>query len=109
MVEGLKAEADATFDLALSADAIIYLPDLGPALKEVARVLRPNGLVAFTTETYAGDGVVIGAGLRYAHGATHVREAIAAAGLVLCSLEKASTRNESDVPVPGLIAVAHKA
>jgi len=108
MIEGLKAEADAAFDLALSADAIIYLPDLAPALKEIARVLRPSGLVAFTTETHSGDGVVIGAGLRYAHGAVHVREAIAAAGLVLCSLEEASTRTEGDVPVPGLIAVARK-
>ena len=109
MVEGLKGEADAAFDLALSADAIIYLPDLAPALKEVARVLRPNGLVAFTTETHPGDGVVIGAGLRYAHGTVHVRDAIMGAGLVLCSIEEASTRTESDVPVPGLIAVARKA
>jgi predicted TPR repeat methyltransferase len=108
MVDGLKGEPDAAFDLALSADAIIYLPDLAPALKEVARVLRPNGLMAFTTETHAGDGVVIGVGLRYAHGAAHVREAIAAAGLALCSLEEASTRTESDVPVPGLIVVARK-
>lgn len=108
MVEGLRNEADAAFDLALSADAIIYLPDLAPALREIARVLRPNGIVAFTTETHPGDGVVIGAGLRYAHGAAHVRDAIAAAGLALCSLEDASTRTESDVPVPGLIAVARK-
>ncbi|MBN9602978.1 MAG: methyltransferase domain-containing protein [Afipia felis] len=109
MVEGVKREADAAFDLALAADAIIYLPDLAPALKEVARVLRSNGLAAFTTETHPGDGVVIGAGLRYAHGAAHVRGAIATAGLSLCSLEEASTRTENDVPVPGLIAVARKA
>jgi len=109
MVEGLKAEADASFDLALSADAIIYLPDLAPAVREVARVLRPDGLVAFTTETHPGDGVVIGAGLRYAHGAAHVRGAIAAAGLALCSLEEVSTRTENEAPVPGLIAVARKA
>ncbi|EKS29804.1 class I SAM-dependent DNA methyltransferase [Afipia felis] len=109
MVEGVRREAGAAFDLALSADAIIYLPDLAPALKEAARVLRPNGLVAFTTETHSGDGVVIGAGLRYAHGAAHVRGAIGTAGLTLCSLEEASTRTENDVPVPGLIAVARKA
>jgi len=109
MVEGVKREANATFDLALSADAMIYLPDLAPALKEVARVLRPSGLVAFTTETHSGDGVVIGAGLRYAHGMVHVREAIAAAGLMPCSLEEVSTRTESEVPVPGLIAVARRA
>jgi predicted TPR repeat methyltransferase len=109
MVEGLKAEPDASVDLVLSADAIIYLPDLGPSLKEVARVLRTNGIVAFTTETHSGDGVVLGAGFRYAHGALHVRGAIAAAGLTLCSLNEASTRNESSVPVPGLVVVARKA
>ena len=38
----------------------------------------------------------------------HVREAIAGAGLAVCSLEEASTRTESEVPVPGLIAVARK-
>lgn len=108
MVQGLANEPEASFDLALSADAIIYLPDLAPALNEIARVLRPNGLVAFTTETHAGDGVVLGAGFRYAHGAKYVRDAIAAAGLVLCSLDEASTRNEGNAPVPGLVAVARK-
>ncbi|BEV45379.1 class I SAM-dependent DNA methyltransferase [Afipia carboxidovorans] len=109
MVEGLKREADAAFDLALAADAVIYLADLAPALREIHRVLRPAGLVAFTTETHGGDGVIIGAGLRYAHGAAHVRAAIADAGLMLLSLEAASNRTESGVPVPGLIAVASKA
>jgi predicted TPR repeat methyltransferase len=108
MVQGLANEPDASFDLALSADAIIYLPDLAPALKEIARVLRPNGLVAFTTETHDGDGVVLGAGFRYAHGAKHVRDAIASTGLAVCSLDHASTRNEGNAAVPGLAAVARK-
>jgi predicted TPR repeat methyltransferase len=108
MVEGLRCEADAAFDLALSADAMIYLADLAPLLSEVARVLRPDGLLAFTTETHPGVGVVLGEGLRYAHGAAHVREAIAASGLALCVLEDVSVRTEKEVPVPGLIAVARK-
>lgn len=108
MVQGLSAEPDASFDLVLSADAVIYLPDLTPALIQAARVLRPNGLVAFTTETHPGDGVIIGAGFRYQHGIAHVREAIAASDLVLCTLDEVSTRNESNAPVPGLVAVARK-
>jgi len=108
MVQGLAAESDESFDLVLSADAIIYLPDLARALKHVARVLRPNGLVAFTTETHPGDGVIIGEGFRYQHGAKHVRDALAAGSLAVCALEEVSTRHENSVPVPGLVAIARK-
>ena len=44
--------------------------------------------------------------LRYAHGTAHVRDALAAAGLDLVSLDSAATRTEKGVPVPGLIVVA---
>ena len=36
----------------------------------------PGGLLAFTVETHDGDGVILGEGLRYAHGAGCVRAAI---------------------------------
>src|SRR6185437_12581288 len=63
---------------------------------------------AFTAETHDADGVVIGEGLRYAHGADYLRKAIAAAGLKLAHLEGASARIEDNRPVPGLVAVATK-
>ena len=72
----------------------------------MARVLAPGGLVAFTVETHDGDGIILRDTLRYAHGETHVRAALAAAGLSLVSLEYAATRTEKGVPVPGLIVVA---
>jgi predicted TPR repeat methyltransferase len=68
----------------------------------------PGGMLAFTTETHSGDGVVLGAGLRYAHGAATVRAAIAAAGLRLDQLESASARTESGMPAPGLVVVASR-
>jgi predicted TPR repeat methyltransferase len=46
--------------------------------------------------------------LRYAHGADHVRDAIAAAGLRLLELSEASTRSEKGEPVRGLIALAQR-
>jgi predicted TPR repeat methyltransferase len=72
-------------------------------------VLVPGGLLAFTAETHSGDGVVLGAGLRYAHSAPYVRASIEAAGLALNHLEAASSRTESGAPVSGLVAVATKA
>jgi predicted TPR repeat methyltransferase len=79
-----------------------------PVLAEAKRVLVAGGVLAFTTETHDGEGVVIGEGLRYAHGADHVRASIQAAGLSLCQLEDRSARNEDNAPVPGLVVVAAK-
>ena len=53
-------------------------------------------------------GCVLGEGLRYAQGAGYVRGSVEAAGLALDQLEAASSRNESGVAVPGLVAVATK-
>lgn len=108
MVAGLRGKADGGADLALAADAFVYVPDLAPVLSEVKRVLSPGGLLAFTVETHDGDGVVIGPGLRYAHGAGYLREVIVASGLALAHLEQASPRTEDNAPVRGLVVVAGK-
>ena len=81
MLEGLRGRPDASADLILAADAMVYVADLAPVLREAKRVLvvrRPAGV---HVETHAGDGVILGEGLRYAHSATHVRASIEAAGL----------------------------
>ena len=109
MVQGLSGKPDASANLILAADAVVYLSDLAPLLRESARVLAPGGLLAFTAETHDGEGVILGEGLRYAHGAAHVRAAIAAAGLMLSRLDDLSARNEDNAPVPGLVVVAAKA
>ncbi len=109
MVAGLRSKPDASADLVLAADAFVYVPELAPVLAEVWRVLAPGGLLAFTVETHGGEGVVIGAGLRYAHAAEYLRKVIAAAGLKLAQLEQASPRTEDNEPVRGLVVVAAKA
>ena len=108
MVRGLRGQPDSSADLVLAADAMVYLAGLAPVLNEVRRVLIPGGLLAFTAETHEGDGVIIGGGLRYAHGANYVRATIASAGLTLAHLEDLSARNEDNAPVPGLVVVAVK-
>jgi predicted TPR repeat methyltransferase len=109
MLPGLRGKRDASVDLILAADAMVYVNDLVPLMHEAVRVLAPGGLLAFTTETHDGQGVVLGEGLRYAHSAACVREAIEAAGLTLARLESLSARNEDGAPVPGLVVVAAKA
>jgi predicted TPR repeat methyltransferase len=108
MVEGLRARADASVHLLLAADAMCYIGDIAPMLAEAKRVLAPGGVFAFTLETHLGDGVAIGAGLRYAHAAEYVRAQVTASGLAVAHLEQASPRNEDNEPVQGLVVVAAK-
>ena len=106
MVDGLRARPEASADLVLASDAMVYVSDLAPVLAAAKRVLASGGLMAFTLETHDGDGVTIGEGLRYAHGAKYVREMVAASGMKLAHLEAASPRIENNEPVRGLVVVA---
>lgn len=94
------------YDLILAADLFGYLDDIAPVLAAAVHLLAPNGLIVFSAETHDGDDVILRDTLRYAHGAAHVRGALAAAGLTLVSLDSAAVRMEKGVPVPGLIVVA---
>ena len=108
MLQGLRSKPETSLELILAADVMVYVADLAPVLAEARRVLVSGGVLAFTTETHDGEGVILGEGLRYAHGADHVRASVEAAGLNLCLLEDRSARNEDNTPVPGLVVVAAK-
>src|SRR6202171_1998187 len=108
MLEGLSSKADASANLILAADAMVYLSDLAAVLREAKRVLVSGGLLAFTLETHGGDGVILGEGLRYAHSAAYVRASIGGAALGLFRLDQLVARSEDDTPVPGLVVVASK-
>ena len=106
MVQALRGEADGSTDLIFSADAVVYLSDLAPLLSEVSRVLSSDGLFACTLETHEGEGVILGAGLRYAHSSAYVGQALEQAGLTQLHASRVATRDEGGVPVPGLAVVA---
>ena len=96
------------YDLIIAADTLPYFDDLTPVAHSVAAVLTAGGIIAFTVEAYPGDGVVLGAKLRFAHSEAHERGALTNAGLQVSSLEPASTRNDGGTPVPGFVVVAIK-
>jgi len=108
MLEGLRDRPDGSAELILAADAMVYVADILPVLREAKRVLAAGGLVAFTVETHRGEGVILSEGLRYAHSAEYVRASIGEAGLALSRLDDLSARDEDNEPVPGLVAVAAK-
>ena len=108
LVEFLDAEAaaQARYDLVVAADVLVYVADLAVVAAAVRRVLAAGGRFGFTVETHTGDGVLLRESLRYAHGAAHVRAAVAGAGLRLPHLTEVATRTERSEPVPGLLVVA---
>ncbi len=101
-----EAARAARHHLILAADVFVYVNDLDPIAAAIARVLAPDGLVAFTVETHSGDGAKLLPTLRYAHGETYVRSAIDSAGLSVAYLSKAAVRREKGVPVESLVVVA---
>jgi predicted TPR repeat methyltransferase len=101
-----EVQSRAQYHLVVAADVFVYVSDLVPITAAAARVLTPDGLFAFTVEVQSGDGVVLQQTFRYAHGAPHVRTAIADAGLNLVALNHVVTRKEKGVPVPSLVVVA---
>ncbi len=88
----LAEQEEGVFHLVVAADVFVYLSDLAALCAAVARVLAPRGLLAFTVETHAGDGAILGQTLRYAHGEAYVRAALEGAGLVMRQMTSVSTR-----------------
>jgi predicted TPR repeat methyltransferase len=103
-----EAVAGARHDLVLAADVFIYFHELMQVPRFAVPVMAPGGLLAFSVETYDGDGVILRDTLRYAHGEAHVRHALAQGGMDVVLLESAPARNEKSEPVPGLVVVARR-
>ena len=109
MLQGLRGQPDASADLILAADAMVYVADIAPVLVEAAR--RAGAMAACSPlppRPMAARASFSAAGLRYAHAAEYVRAAVEDAGLRMSLLEDLSARNEDNVPVPGLVVVAAK-
>jgi predicted TPR repeat methyltransferase len=107
-VAWLGSRPDASADLALAADLVVYIADLAPLFAEVARVLQAGGLFALTAQTHAGHGMVLGADARYAHGERYLRDEAARVGLSFVLFESGSIRQDRGVDVPGCILVLTK-
>ncbi|MBI3436893.1 MAG: methyltransferase [Proteobacteria bacterium] len=104
-----EARGRERYHLIVAADVFVYAADLTPVLAVLAALLHPGGLFTFSVETHGGEGVVVGAGLRFSHAAEHVDAAVANANLHLLQLAACATRTENTAPVAGLLAIAAKA
>ncbi len=109
MLEGLRGRPEASAELILAADAMVYVADLAPVLTEAqarAGRRRPAGVHrgnAWRRRRHPRRG----AALRPRRG-LRARVASKRPVLKLSQLEELSARNEDNTPVPGLVVVAAK-
>ena len=95
-------------DLAVAADAFVYLGDLAPVFAAAAEALAPSGLLVFTVESGEAP-FALGPAMRFRHSDAHVREAAEAARLEVAHFAAASTRREAGVEAEGRLVALAKA
>lgn len=112
LLDFLRAEPDASADLAAAADVFVYIGDLAPVFAEIARVLDEGGLFAFTAQSHEpGEGSEafrLGADMRFSHSAACLRDCAAKTGFAVLELSPAVTRKDRGADVPGWAAILRK-
>ncbi len=99
----LRRQPPAAFDLVVAADSLVYIGDLAPLFAAAATALTANGLIAFSVETWQGDGLSLGASMRFVHSRAYVEATAREVGLSPLLVRSASTRREAGRDAPGLI------
>ena len=111
ILDFIRKEPPERYDLVAAADVFVYIGDLADVFGEVARVLRPRGLFAFSVEALAApsaDGYRLQPTGRYAHDASYLRDLARRHGLAVRVLSDTVIRTEHDTRVAGWIAVLEK-
>jgi predicted TPR repeat methyltransferase len=108
LLEYLRGE-EARPHLVIAADVFCYIADLVPALREIARVMAPDGVLGFTVESMLGGDVIMGEKLRHVHGADYVRSAVEQAGLTPVYFEGRVLRTDGAQHVGGIVMLATRA
>lgn len=95
----------ARYDLTLAADVFCYIADLAPILTAMRARLYPHGLAAFTVQTHAGDGVVLGQDQRFHHALGFVERLAQEVGFILRLTRAITPRMDGGKPVAGAMLV----
>jgi predicted TPR repeat methyltransferase len=105
----LDSLGEGAADLVTAADVFVYLAALDAVFRNVRRVLRRDGLFAFTVQADEGEGFALGEDSRFAHGGPYLRDLAAVAGFEIVLFEAVSTREDRGEPVPGFVMVLGRA
>jgi len=105
---GAALDADsASYDVILLADVLCYVGAIEPLFTAVRARLNPGGVVLVSIEAgEAGSAWTLQPNARYRHAPDYLRASLEGAGLLVRDFREETLRWESDLPVPGVIALA---
>ncbi|MBI3128937.1 MAG: tetratricopeptide repeat protein [Candidatus Tectomicrobia bacterium] len=107
LVDALRAERGA-LDLACAADVLIYAGDLAPVFGAAHGALKDGGLLAFSVESFAGEGFFLRSSGRYSHSKGYIGCLAEKHGFSVALCEECVIRVEGKHPVAGHIYVLRK-
>ncbi|ASY55128.1 MULTISPECIES: class I SAM-dependent methyltransferase [Sinorhizobium] len=107
---GLFGElAEGRADLVSAADVLMYLGNLESAFAIAERLLKPDGLFAFSVEDAADErDFLLRPSLRYAHSEAYVASLCADFRLEMIAVERRVIRMDAGLPIAGILFLARK-
>jgi predicted TPR repeat methyltransferase len=105
---GLLAEPQTFYDLIVATDVFIYVGDLQAVFPACARVLRPDGLFAFSVEAVQAASPVLRASGRYGHSLVYLRNLAVSCGLETVLEKETMIRREFNRPIEGYIVILRR-
>ena len=92
-------------------DVFTYAGELGRAVADAHRILKPGGRLVLSCEAAPDDGadMVLQASMRYAHRASAVEAHCRAAGYAAVHVEPLQLSEEDGKPLTGFLVIATKA
>ncbi|TAK97450.1 MAG: methyltransferase domain-containing protein [Aquabacterium sp.] len=104
----MRQEGDATFDVLVAADVFIYVGKLDDIVAQSHRLLRPNGLLAFSIETstvHASQDYFLEKAGRYSQSRSYMERMAQEHGFNVLDMHAAPLRTESGQPVNGYLGL----
>ena len=99
--ESVLADSGMSYDLIISADALVYLGELAPTFAGAAKRLKRGGLFLFTCEAKDGEGWELAELNRFRHSEAYLRNEAARAGLSWLHFMECIPRSERGKAVAG--------
>lgn len=100
-------ESDATYDLIVALDILIYFGDLGPLIEAAAARLKPGGLFAFSYETDPRADYALRPSGRFSHSNAYL-DALCGRDFSVVTTIDTTLRLEAARPVAGRIALMQR-
>lgn len=105
--KALATQETAT-DLIIAADVFIYIGDLSEIFKESARLLKPQGLFAFTVEKSDGETYILQATARFAHSEHYIKQLAQIYGFSPLAMDTITLRKHNEDLITGLLIILQK-